>query len=67
MANISPIFKKGDKSNVENYRPVSLTVFYGKVFEKIIKQNIENFLIETKFVKNSQHGFMMGDHALVIL
>ena len=36
MANISPIFKKGDKSNVENYRPVSLTAFYGKVLEKIV-------------------------------
>src|SRR5437867_11256838 len=35
-ANITPIFKKGDKSLVENYRPVSLTVFFGKVLEKII-------------------------------
>jgi hypothetical protein len=29
--------KKGDRSNVENYRTVSLTPFYGKVFEKMIK------------------------------
>ena len=64
MANISPIFKKGDKSNVENYRPVSLTAFYGKVLEKIIKQNIEKFLMDTKFVKNSQHGFMKGGSCL---
>ena len=64
MANISPIFKKGDKSEVENYRPVSLTVFYGKVLEKIIKKNIESFLIKTNFVKNSQHGFMKGGSCL---
>ena len=42
-ANITPIFKKGDKSLVENYRPVSLTVFFGKVLEKIIKQRIDKF------------------------
>ena len=40
-ANVSPIFKKGDRSSVENYRPVSLTVMYCKVLEKIIKKNIE--------------------------
>jgi ribonuclease P/MRP protein subunit RPP40 len=63
-ANISPIFKKGDKSKVENYRPVSLTVFYGKVLEKIIKKHIENFLLSTNFIKNSQHGFMKGRSCL---
>src|SRR6267154_4213569 len=45
-ANVSPIFKKGDRSSVENYRPVSLTVMYCKpckVLEKIIKKNIEIF------------------------
>src|SRR3989442_7944668 len=63
-ANISPIFKKGDKSKVENYRPVSLTVFYGKVMEKIVKKNIESFLMDNKLIKNSQHGFMKGGSCL---
>ena len=34
LANVTPIFKQGDKSNVENYRPVSLTVTFGKTMEK---------------------------------
>ena len=33
-ANVSPIFKNGDKSLVSNYRPISLTSFYGQVLEK---------------------------------
>ena len=64
MSNISPIFKKGDRANVENYRPVSLTTFYGKVLEKIIKKNIEKFLNDTKFIKNTQHSFMKGGSCL---
>src|SRR6266516_5871805 len=63
-ANISPIFKKGDRSAVENYRPVSLTVFHGKVLEKIIKNNIERFLMENNVIKKSQHGFMKGGSCL---
>ena len=43
-ANITPIFKKGDKSLVSNYRPVSLTVLFCKVMEKLIKQNIDRHL-----------------------
>jgi len=60
LANVSPIFKKGDKSNVENYRPVSLTSFYGKVLEKIIKKHIEKFLNDSKFINGTQHGFTKG-------
>ena len=34
-ANVSPIFKKGDRSSVVNYGPISLTSMYGKVLEQI--------------------------------
>ena len=63
-ANITPIFKTGDKAKVENYRPVSLTPFYGKVLEKIIKKRIEIFLSETKLINDSQHGFLKGRSCL---
>ena len=36
-ANITPIFKKDSKSQVENYRPVSLTSQICKLFEMIIR------------------------------
>jgi len=59
-ANITPIFKKGDKSLVSNYRPVSLTILFCKVMEKLIKQNIDRHLFLSNFHMTSQHGFRKG-------
>ena len=35
-ANVSPIFKKGEKSDPANYRPISLTCILCKIFEHIV-------------------------------
>ena len=35
-ATVSPVFKKGDRANPENYRPISLTSICCKIFENII-------------------------------
>ena len=43
-ADISPAFKKGDKFDKENYRPVSLLPTASKVFERILFSQIENYL-----------------------
>ena len=40
LANVTPIFKKGDKQLIENYRPISLLPICGKCFEKIIFNNL---------------------------
>ena len=39
LANVVPIHKKGSKSNVENYRPISLTSIIMKQFEKVVRRN----------------------------
>jgi endonuclease/exonuclease/phosphatase family metal-dependent hydrolase len=56
-ANITPIFKKGDKRKPINYRPISLTSQVGKLFEHIIASQITNFLDKHNIISQYQHGF----------
>ena len=39
LAEVRPIFKKGDKSQAGNYRPVSLTSILCKVMETVVKNH----------------------------
>ncbi len=56
LANVVPVYKKGSKSSVENYRPISLTCLVMKVFERIIKDEL---LFHTESLLNpKQHGFL---------
>ena len=48
QAHISPIFKKGDKKQAENYRPASLTYVECKVLESLVRDNY--------FKLNVSHG-----------
>ena len=62
--NFTPIVKKGDRSCVENYRPVSLTVLFGKTMERIIKKKIEEYLKSNNIITRTQHGFTSGRSCL---
>ena len=42
-ANIVPIHKKGDKQAVKNYRPISLLPICGKIFERLLYNEMLNF------------------------
>ena len=44
LAEVSPVFKKKNDLGKENYRPVSVLSYVTKVFERIIYQQIENFM-----------------------
>ena len=59
-ANVAPVFKKGSKLQVVNYRPVSLTCITCKLFEHIICRHDLGHLEQHKILTELQHGFRSG-------
>ena len=57
QANVAPVFKKGEKYNAANYRPVSLTCICCKTLEHIIVSNINKHLAFESILADCQHGF----------
>ena len=53
-----PIFKKGDKSQTNNYRPISLVSCVGKAFERVIFKHVYNHLITNSLIYQYQSGFL---------
>ncbi|CAJ0918320.1 unnamed protein product [Ranitomeya imitator] len=57
IANVVPIFKKGTKTELGNYRPVSLTSTVGKILEGILRDAILEYLKRNNLMTQYQHGF----------
>ncbi len=52
-----PIFKSGDTSNCDNYRPISLISSFSKILEKIVAVKLTNHLQLNKLLHEHQYGF----------
>ncbi|KAK3089449.1 hypothetical protein FSP39_003702 [Pinctada imbricata] len=59
-ANITPIHKKGAKHDVANYRPISLTSILCKTLEKIIGDELMDYMETNNLFTKHQHGFRSG-------
>ena len=56
-AKVIPLYKKGDASDINNYRPISLLSNISKILEKIMHQRVINFLNRHNFFFQNQFGF----------
>ena len=57
LAEVVPLYKKGNPCHTENYCPISLLITLSKVLEKITYSHVYTFLNETRQIYRSQYGF----------
>ena len=70
VAKVFPVYKSGDKTNISNYRPISVLSFFSKVFEKIVYNHVIDFIDTNNLLSKQQFGFRKNhstNHAVITL
>ena len=57
IAKVVPIFKVGDKSSFNNYRPISLLPQFSKIVENLFNARLDAFIEKHYTLTSSQYGF----------
>ena len=57
FSQVFPLFKKGNKTEMSDYRPVSLLTFFSKIFEKVIYNRLLQHTNENNIIDMDQYGF----------
>ena len=68
IAKVIPIFKKGNTTSVNNYRPISILSSINKIFEKILYGRLSNYIDHFQILYKYQFGFRKNhstEHALI--
>ena len=62
--NLVPFHKKCDKQILNNYRPISLLPIAGKIFERLLYDNMFEFFKEKNLITKNQSDFRPGDSCI---
>ena len=57
ISKITPIYKKNERTNIANYRPISLLPTLSKIFERVIHTQLYTYFDENKLLSEQQYGF----------
>jgi len=57
LAKVTPVYKKGDKRVIDNYRPISLLNVIDKILEKLMYSRVYSYLCEKHLLSDQQFGF----------
>jgi Reverse transcriptase (RNA-dependent DNA polymerase) len=60
IAKVIPIFKSGDKQQLDNYRPISLLNVFSKIYERVVYNRLVTFLNINELLSPYQFGFRKG-------
>ena len=57
LTRVTPVFKKGERSDVKNYRPISTQIFLSKIYERIMQKRLVAYCDEFSLIYHKQFGF----------
>ena len=57
LAKVKPLYKKGDKCCLNNYRPISLLPILSKIFERVMYKQLYQYFNGNKLLCEQQYGF----------
>ena len=57
VVKLKPLYKKGSKTDPENFRPISLLPLISKVIERILYDQVDNSLFQNNILYDYQSGF----------
>ena len=69
-AKITPIYKSGERSEMDNYRPISVLPVLSKVIERVVYKHLYDYLWKSHLLTDNQFGFRRGsstEHAVTFL
>ena len=67
IARITPIFKDGDRAEKSNYRPISVLPVISKLFEKLVFNQLYQYMKENGLFTSDQSGFLRLHSTLTCL
>jgi len=60
LAKVKPLYKKGDRYDIQNYRPISIISVIVKLLERLMFNRLIPFLYKNKILTEAQNGFRKG-------
>lgn len=60
VSKVLPLFKSGERSDPNNYRPISILPTFSKIFEKIMLMQMQDHFVKHKLFHPKQFGFSKG-------
>ena len=57
IARVTPVFKAGDRANLDNFRPISVLSVLSKITEKVICSQLSSYLLDNHILSSSQYAY----------
>ena len=57
MSKVTPLYKNGDKTDLNNYRPITILPTISKVFERVIHIQLYDYFCKNNLLSEQQYDF----------